>query len=269
MENDSWRHWRAFSALVNPAFMAGSRPAGAADPGFTPWIDAGERFARAAQSFAAAAQGAFAFKADGAPGVAGETGAADSAARAFADSLREQFANLQMPWSAGPNAEGYVPELGAAREHQQRAQRLAAAWRRMEEARTRLQRLWSDALQEAANGFAAELGVKPPAALDPAALREVYDRWIEAAEAAYARAAHGDAFCLALADFVNASSDWRKDQQASIEHWAKQFDLPTRSEVNSLTRRLKAVEAAFAAAPADKKRPRKKPKPQPKPKPKR
>jgi hypothetical protein len=72
--------------------------------------------------------------------------------------------------------------------------------------------------------------------------------WIECAEEAYARAAHGDAFCEALSEFVNASSQWRREVQASIEHSAKLLDLPTRSEINSLTHRLRSVEEQLRAA---------------------
>ena len=48
------------------------------------------------------------------------------------------------------------PALGPTREHQQRWQRTAEAWRRMVDAQRRLQRLWSDALREAAAAFAAQ-----------------------------------------------------------------------------------------------------------------
>jgi Poly(R)-hydroxyalkanoic acid synthase subunit (PHA_synth_III_E) len=41
---------------------------------------------------------------------------------------------------------------------------------------------------------------------------------------------------------VNASSAWRRESSAGVEQWAKLFDLPTRSEINSLTERLRAVE---------------------------
>ncbi len=42
-----------------------------------------------------------------------------------------------------------------------------------------------------------------------------------------------------------------RELQASVEHWAKLLDLPTRSEINTLTQRLTAVEHA-AARPAAK-----------------
>jgi polyhydroxyalkanoate synthase subunit PhaE len=102
--------------------------------------------------------------------------------------------------------------------------------------------LWADALREASTAFTTRLGAAPPSALEGDALRKLYDSWIDCAEEAYAHTAHGDAFCNSLADFVNASSQWRRELQASIEHWSKLHDLPTRSEVNTLTRRLRAIE---------------------------
>ena len=45
-----------------------------------------------------------------------------------------------------------------------------------------------------------------------------------------------------VADFMNAGSRWRREAQASMEYFVNLLDLPTRSEINSLMRRLKAVE---------------------------
>jgi class III poly(R)-hydroxyalkanoic acid synthase PhaE subunit len=73
-------------------------------------------------------------------------------------------------------------------------------------------------------------------------LRALYDSWIDCAEQAYAHIAHSDSFSSALADFVNASSAWRKESQASVELWAKALDLPTRSELNTLMRRVNSLE---------------------------
>jgi class III poly(R)-hydroxyalkanoic acid synthase PhaE subunit len=160
-----------------------------------------------------------------------------------------------MPWSGGIGPADSqsapmmnAPAFGPSREYQQRWQRTAEAWKRIADAQHRLQRLWSDALREAALAFAARLGPPQSAALSAEALRKLYDVWIECAEEAYARAAHGEAFCNALAEFVNASSLWRRELQASIEHSAKLLDMPTRSEVNTLTRRLRSVEEQLRAA---------------------
>ena len=192
---------------------------------------------------------------------------AQGASAQFGDFLRDQFASYSQPWGSQPwgsqpwGSQPWgsafapaaasspssplspdVPAFGATREQQQRAQRMAQAAARMEAAQHRLQRLWSDVLREAASRFVSQLSASPPAAVTPESLRRLYDTWIDCAEDAYARVAHGEAFCQAQAEFANAASQWRLEQQANIEHWSKFLDLPTRSEINSLTRRLRATE---------------------------
>ena len=134
------------------------------------------------------------------------------------------------------------PALGASREFQLRAQRITEASRRIEEAQRRLQRIGADAMREAAASLYNAETWKRRITSSRAQLRRVlhklYGTWIDCAEDAYARAAHGEAFCNALAEYVNASSEWRKELQASVEHWAKLLDLPTRSEINTLTQRI-------------------------------
>jgi hypothetical protein len=149
MENDLWRQWQAFVDLMNPAGN-NARPAAAVPPGFAPFAQAAERFTAAAQTFLDSTAKA-------------STPAAAEAARAFSDFLREQFADYHPPWGAAfgvapgaaPAFSADSPALGPNREHQQRWQRAAEAWQRMIDAQRRLQRLWSDALHEAAASFAA------------------------------------------------------------------------------------------------------------------
>jgi hypothetical protein len=186
--------------------------------------------------------------------------AAVEAARAFGDFLRVETTDLfRFPWSptsssgggagtaTAPQGVQDLPALGLNREHQLRWQRNADTARRMGDAQHRLQLLWSDALRDAAIAFAARA---EPACLSTAtgsvpgieALRGLYDSWIDCAEEAYARIAHSDSFINTLADFMNASSAWRKESQASVELWAKALDLPTRSELNTLMRRVNSLE---------------------------
>jgi hypothetical protein len=246
MDYDLWQQWQAFADLMNAGTQ--SRPARQAAAGFAPFADAAERFTAAARSFL-----------DG--NAAASAPAAADAARAFSDFLRDQFSGLDLPWSTGFGAAAGAaspsskdsPALGPTREHQQRWQRAAEAWRRMNEAQQRLQRLWADTLREAAASFAARPTRPAGADAGPDAVRKLYDAWIDCAEEAYARTAHSEVFCSALAELVNASSDWRKELQANSEHWAKQLDLPTRSEINSLNARLKALEAQQRAAGKDRK----------------
>ena len=253
MDHDPWRQWQRFAGLwaaASPDSKAKSWRAGGF--GFAPFVDAAEHFTTAAQTFL--------------DGTASRSApAAEEAARIFSDFLRERFGDFQMPWSsefgagaavgATPPFMGDAPAFGAGREHQERWQRMAEAARRIDEAQRRLQRLWSDALREAAIAFAARLVPPQPSAVSPEAVRTLYDSWIDCAEDAYARTAHGEAFCSALADYVNASSQWRQELQASVEHMAKLLDLPTRSEINTLMRRLKTVEDRLRAVPDEPKPP--------------
>lgn len=238
MTSDPWQQWQAFAALFTPgAGTARAAPGPASAASFAPFTEIAERFAAAARAYVEAAKAPAAAPAD--------------AVQLFTDSLRELFADFQ-PWNAGMRAgagQGGVPPgftansaaLGAGREHQQRGERMADAWRRFEEAQRRLQRLGSDTLREAAAHFATRLGASPPVD-SPEALRKLYGMWIDCAEEAYGRAAHSEAFCNALAESVNASSDWRRELLASIEHSAKFLDLPTRSEVNTLLQRVNTLE---------------------------
>ena len=139
------------------------------------------------------------------------------------------------------------PALGATREHQQRG----SAWPRPGGASMRRSADCSACgpmrcakrrdLHGAARAASAERSQRRRS------LHTLYDTWIDCAEDAYARMAHGEAFCSALADYVNASSQWRRELQASIEYSAKLLDLPTRSEINALTQRLRALEKRAAA----------------------
>ena len=253
MGDDTWSQWQAFAALMGQANHA-APPFASTPPGafaFSPFIDAAARFTAAARQYLEDTAHA------SAP-------AAAEAARNFSDFLRGQSNDFfRFPWSAdfgvgvatgAPAASMLgVPALGVTREHQQRWQRAGDAARRTAEAQRQLQLLLADALRDAATVFAARLEVRQPAAESVAALRGLYDSWIDCAEEAYARTAHSDSFCKALADFVNASSLLRKELRANMEHWAKVADLPTRSELNTLTQRLKSVEEQLRAQRSERK----------------
>jgi hypothetical protein len=241
MTDDLWRQWQAFAGLWAPGASPGAA-GGDRGFGFAPVIDAAERFKAAVQTML--------------DGAAGGPEAAARAVQNFSDFLRDEFTAARPPWHAGFGAGVQSPPLadwpalGPMREHQQRWQRMSEAARRIDDAQRRLQRQWSDALRQAAADLAARLQPPPSAAADADALRKLYDTWIDCAEDAYARTAHSEAFCNAQAELVNAGSQWREELQAGIEHWAKLLDLPTRSEINTLTLRLRSIEQQLRAATA-------------------
>jgi poly[(R)-3-hydroxyalkanoate] polymerase subunit PhaE len=251
--SDPWRQWQAlwapFAASGAASPFGGPGPTGA---GFAPFADAGARFAAALQEFLASAASPQAAAA-GAPGAA--PAAALGASEQFGNFLRDQFAGLfRPPWSRDPGSAPFAPAgpsaapaLGPGRENILRAQRALDAWTRMTQAQGRLQRMWSDTLRNASAAFTSRLQPAPDAALSPEGIDRLYDQWIECAEQAYAGTAHGEEFADALAAHANAAADWRRESAAGIEEWAKLWDLPTRSEINSLTLRLRELEAQLAA----------------------
>jgi hypothetical protein len=241
MQPDPWAQWQALFTSASPS-TTGAAPGGPSS--FAPFADLTERFNAAARAYF-----------DGAASAPAPAAAA-AAVRSFGDALRELFSNIQLPWNLSGGANGSSappvfamnsPALGASREFQLRAQRIAEAWRRIEEAQRRLQRIGTDAVREAAATFTTRLAALPAPAPSAEVLHKLYGTWIDCAEDAYSRAAHSEPFCSALAEYVNASSEWRKELQASVEHSAKLLDLPTRSELNTLTQRLIAVEHELRA----------------------
>ena len=235
METDPWQQWSAFTAAASSA-----RPQ-----------DLAERFNRLARSFLDATTAAAATTPTAPPG---------DAAQAFSEALRDLFAPLQPPFNGGRTvgaASGYPdfsttpPAFGAGREHQLRAQRLAAAWQQLDEAQRRLQRLWLDALRDAGAAFLSRLKEPPAPAEGAAAVRALYDAWIDCAEDAYSRIAHGAPFCEAIADSVNAASRWRRELKDTALQAAAPLDLPTRAELNALHRQLRSAEARLRVVEAE------------------
>ena len=136
------------------------------------------------------------------------------------------------------------PALGPAREHQESWQKLAAAAMRYSQAQGKLAGLWNDVVATGLKDLGKKLAPKLQSGAVPGSMRELYDNWVESAESAYKGAAHGAAFMQAQAEMSNAMSALRMAQRDMFEEWGKQFDLPTRAELNSLHQQLKQLTDA-------------------------
>jgi hypothetical protein len=222
---DEWlRQWQSLVSSWNPIAAFGFAPAG---HGGAPGANQADPYSSMADAFSAAMRTA------AETAASGSSDAGTKASALLSDFLRARFADLSAFAAIGP-----------MREHQQRWERMLQAQQRADQARGTLARLWSDALREAAQNFARRALEPGRAAAQPAAL---YDDWIEGAEEAYARMAHGEAFCSAQAELLNALSALRTELQSAFELWAKELDLPTRTEINRLHQALKALRAELAA----------------------
>ena len=56
----------------------------------------------------------------------------------------------------------------------------------------------------------------------------------------------GASFLKAQAELTNSLAQLRSAQRELFEEWARQFDLPTRAELNSIHQQLRDLKAALA-----------------------
>lgn len=80
-----------------------------------------------------------------------------------------------------------------------------------------------------------------------ATYRELYDLWVECAEQVFAKVAHSDAYSKLQGELGNATVRLKARQQKVIEYALKQFDLPTRSELNSVHLQMRQMKQKLAA----------------------
>jgi len=149
-----------------------------------------------------------------------------------------------------PGAAGALgmPGLGPAREQQESWQRLLPILARCTQAQLQVSGQWNDIIGRALRELAERLAPRLRSGTPPGSMKEIYDLWVDAAESVYAQAARGAAFVQAQAELTNATSQLRSAQRELVEEWAKQFDLPTRAELNSVHQQLRELKAALFAA---------------------
>jgi len=133
--------------------------------------------------------------------------------------------------------------VGYFREHHAHAQELGLALEEYRRVASRMAstigRIHADALELLA-AKTQELAAAGQAVSDT---RRLYNLWIECGEQAFARHATGEAFGRLQGELVNAGTRVRASQQTIAENFLKSLDLPTRSELNSVHKRLKELRA--------------------------
>jgi class III poly(R)-hydroxyalkanoic acid synthase PhaE subunit len=137
---------------------------------------------------------------------------------------------------------GRMPGLGLAREQTQAWRDLSAARADCaaleQQLRTVLFKVQSDALA----AVQEQLRTGHPAHGEVQSFRDLYALWIESAERIYMQTAHTEAFCRLQGDLGNATLRLRSHQQRILEYTLKQFDLPTRAELNSVHLQLRELK---------------------------
>ena len=163
-------------------------------------------------------------------------------AKNFAAGLEAWFQKSGAPgktaWTQGLE----LPSLGVTRQQQELWQRILELTKRYQELQSDLSTQWSAVGREAAQKFGAELSAAQKAGKSVADLKSLYDRWIDNAEKAYSAQAHQESYAKVLSGLTNTLNEIKAKQRELIECWAQQFDLPTRSELNTVHSRVKALQ---------------------------
>ena len=134
-----------------------------------------------------------------------------------------------------------LPAFGYAREHQEHYQQMAKAWLDYQRETNRYNALIARASRRAFEVFENKLAERgePGRQIDSA--RGLYDLWVDAAEDAYAEIALSDEFREVYGALVNAQMRVRQNVQKEVERVATDLGMPTRTEIDSMGKRLHAL----------------------------
>ena len=168
---------------------------------------------------------------------AGAASAGEGATRQFADLISR------------------MPALGLAREQTEAWRELLAAQAEYQHLEQELRTVWSKVQTDALAMLEAairERRAKHSAGAAPGIddYRELYNLWVECGEKVFAQVAHSESYCKLQAQLGNAAIRLKARQQAVLERTLKQFDLPTRSELNTVHKQMRELRERIATLEA-------------------
>ncbi|HEX7369734.1 MAG TPA: class III poly(R)-hydroxyalkanoic acid synthase subunit PhaE [Rhodanobacteraceae bacterium] len=137
-----------------------------------------------------------------------------------------------------------MPAFGYAREHQERYQRTAKAWLDYQHETNRYNALIARASRRAFEVFEDMLAERGEPGRQIDSVRGLYDVWVDAAEDAYAEVALSDEFREVYGALVNAQMRVRQGVQKEVERVAIDLGMPTRTEIDSIGKRVHELHRA-------------------------
>jgi class III poly(R)-hydroxyalkanoic acid synthase PhaE subunit len=132
-----------------------------------------------------------------------------------------------------------VPAIGPWREHAETWRAVTAAQAEVQKLERELRDVLFRVQNDALDLVQERVRERSSSGADVQQLRDLHKLWVECGEAIFAKVAHSEAYCKLQAEFTNATLRLRAGQQKIIEQWLKQFDLPTRAELNTVHRQLR------------------------------
>jgi class III poly(R)-hydroxyalkanoic acid synthase PhaE subunit len=138
-----------------------------------------------------------------------------------------------------------IPALGLSREYQETAARLLDLTKQFQQRYAEFAQQNATIMQDAFHVLKKRFDAAPPAQKSPA---DLYDAWIDCAEGTYHQAAHSERFARLLAELCNISSAFKVERGKLSEQIARHLDLPSRAEVDTLHRQVRALNETMRAA---------------------
>lgn len=184
---------------------------------------------------------------DATGGALGQDGIAEALRKLGADGARgfEQLAAGLAPVFGTLSAEARAafdrPAFGFLRERQEHQQRVAQSLIDYQTQTRRYDALMMRAGQLGATRFQDKLAERAASERPVESLRALYDLWVDAAEEGYAEVAASMEFREAYGALVNAQMRLRSLLREDVERISVDLGIPTRSEVDSIGRRLQEL----------------------------
>lgn len=147
-----------------------------------------------------------------------------------------------------------LPALGLVREQTEAWRELLAAQAEYQQLEQELRTVWAKVQTDALAMLEALIRERKQSAGSPVPgiedYRELYNLWVECGEKVFAQVAHSESYCKLQAQLGNAAIRLRAGQQAMLERALKQYDLPTRSELNTVHKQMRELRERMAALEA-------------------
>ena len=162
------------------------------------------------------------------------------------EQMAHQF--MSSPGMADARAMLQLPTFGMSRERQEEIQQALLVLMDFQEKSKAYQAQMAKASQRGNQIFQARLANRNDSDKPIDTPRAFYDFWVDAAEEGYAEVALSPEFSQAYGDYANAQMALRKHMQRETERTTGELGMPTRSEVNSIGKRLHELRREFRAA---------------------
>jgi len=164
----------------------------------------------------------------------------------FAKSLGMQFdPDSSAGFKPGELIAHLAAALGWSRDYQIIVQRMLEIGVQFQGHYAEFLKQGADVSERALQATRRKIAADPQLASSPAG---AYEAWIDSAEAAYAQAAHSEAFSRSLGELCNLSSAFKVERGKLLDSFARHLDLPSRAEVDSLHRQIRDLNVAVRAA---------------------